>query len=87
MPETKLSPIMKDAMRVAVMHDGLVRWPGGFWTYEHCAPKQTQEQGASYTVPIWYVSTHTVQALQRRGLIEFPNFKTARLTDAGKDAV
>jgi hypothetical protein len=86
--ESALSPHMAEAMRVAVMHDGLVRAPGGFWTYARCPVGRVIRDGSmEFPVPDWYVTTHTVKALERRGLIEFPNFKTARLTDAGKDAV
>jgi hypothetical protein len=86
--ESELSPHMAEALRVAVMHDGLVRWAGGFWTYKGCdAADCVHIRGRHYDVPEWHVSAHTVKALERRGLISKPNWKTARVTDAGVDSI
>lgn len=43
----------------------VVRWVGGYWTYQGCPPAR----GAG-AVPEWYVGTQTVEALVNRGFLE-----------------
>lgn len=68
----KLSPTMAHALNKArfLGNGQLERWPGGFWTYPGCPWKQGTGQNARYRIPAWSVSTHTVDALLRRGLVK-----------------
>lgn len=54
----------------------LVRWAGGFWTYPNCTwTRKNWPHGQR--IPDWYVGTHTVNALLRRGEIVATEKSTA----------
>ena len=44
----------------------LVRWPGGFWTYDGC-PSRTDLIDFGNEVPEWYTTLQTIRAMERRG--------------------
>lgn len=75
------------ALGVLREHGTLERWPGGFWTYPSC-PVDHVTNGCD--IPSWYVTTHTVQAMERRGWLErvgkYPESyrDDRRLTDDGR---
>ena len=59
-----LSPTMKSAYHEIWTHGGIVeRRPGGYWTWPHCL--------SSGGVPTTYFGTSTIEALVRRGKLEY----------------
>jgi len=62
---TRLSPTQQtlvDRLRRESMGGRIERRPGGFWT----APETISSADG---VPDWYVTTHTIQALAKRGVL------------------
>ena len=93
---TKLSPTQEEAVAYLRKHGGtLWRWPGGFWTTADTpdAGEAREGQGGpadghTWGVPVWYIGTNTVMALERKGVLERTNAyperwrDTRRLTEA-----
>jgi len=68
--EMVLSPTMQAALNVVRNHGGrLERWPGGFWTYHGCL----RQPHTGY--PTWSIGTTTVQALVKRGALQYVEWK------------
>lgn len=77
-----LAPEQIRAMGVMQLFQGrMVRRAGGFWTYPGAGARSGKED-----VPEWHVSTRTMQALERRGLLEFVGARlgTAELSLRGR---
>lgn len=71
-----LTKDMQDALLKAKACNGLIRWPGGFWSGENTPTKvQSFRNGLdSYMVPEWWIHPGTIQALVRRGLLKETKF-------------
>lgn len=68
---TSLTPAMTKALEKAASHGGyLIRYPGGYWTY----------QGVKRWsgIPEWCVGTTTVEALVKRGALEYVGWQQGR---------
>ncbi len=68
---TKLSATMVIAVGDIQDRGGeLVCWKGGFWTYEGCSVKSTENgPTGSYRVPEFYIGTNTISALLKRNIL------------------
>jgi hypothetical protein len=74
-----LSPIQQEAIDQASKHGKrLVRWKGGFWTYEGAKP--CENIGGGPQVPEWYCRTNTIFALVRRGFMAINSQNCCYLT-------
>lgn len=63
-----LSKTQADVVAKLTEHQAvLVRWPGGFWTYEGCPAKPGDARNDA--VPEWWVTVQTVRALDRAGVL------------------
>ncbi|MBU5442415.1 hypothetical protein [Paenibacillus sp. MSJ-34] len=69
-----LSEMQSEALEMAKKHGGrLIRWKGGFWTFEGARPSGERHCGSP--TPEWYCTTNTVFALVRRGLMVMYSFE------------
>lgn len=76
------TPTQADAIRILAEHGGIIEYrKGGFWTYPGCVEHQTRAAGATFMVPEWYITAHTVKALAKRGWLE----RCHRYVDAWRD--
>ena len=67
-----LSPSMFETIKIIEKYGKLVRWEGGFWTFEGVETKGTVQGGfCEIPVPSWYCTVKTLRALHSRGLVEF----------------
>lgn len=65
--ESELTPSQRKAIRIAREHDGtLYRHRGGYWS------------GPDHHIGGEYVTTHTVRALQGRGILFWSRYETDR---------
>lgn len=70
-----MTPSQQRALDLATTHGGLVRLPGGFWTYTGCPTTERRDVGF---VPDVWVGTTTIQALVRRGALTHTSPTTVR---------
>lgn len=68
----RLSTPMNEAYALASRKGKLERVPGGYWTWPGC------ERHSHNGVPYDYASTPTVEALVRRGYLEYVEWKEGR---------
>lgn len=69
----RIPPIQQEAIDQAENHGRrLVRWKGGFWTFE--GARESGDSWNGVPVPEWYCRTNTVFALVRRGLMVIDDF-------------
>lgn len=87
----KLSDTMLTVLRNMVEDQAqLVRWRGGFWT---TAGTKAIAERDGYSVPDWWCSRQTVEALEKRGLVRCVGETTEswrdprEITDAGRAEV
>ena len=68
-----LTPTMKNVLATAMRHGGtLERHQGGYWSYQGC--RLYPHNGA----PEWYASTPTVEALVKRGEMEYSKWQVGK---------
>lgn len=74
---SKLSVTMAVGLAEAIERGGvLVYWAGGFWTVEGSPVKHVDSAG--FRVPDWYITSGTVQALQRRDHVKVLELRERR---------
>ncbi len=61
----KISPTQQSVLSRLQPGLMMVRWPGGFWTFEGCPPKNPDRPD----VPEWWVETQTIRAMTEAGLL------------------
>lgn len=66
-----LSSKMEETLRVMVKHRKLVRYDGGFWSWEGCEIKHC----LNFDCPMWYCLVNTLRSLHRRGAIVLDEVK------------
>lgn len=59
---------MQKAIRLAAQ-GGLVRFPGGFWSFPDCPISHRTYMGQSERVPVEFVSVQTITACIARGFM------------------
>lgn len=66
-----VSPTMQEALDKMKEHGRLDYWRGGWWTYPGAPFRRGYMTGfGELREPIgWYATSHTINALRRRGLI------------------
>mgnify|MGYP003196876941 CR=1 FL=1 len=63
--EMNLSPTMLETIKKIEEHGKLVRYTGGFWSWERCE----QHDCCGDMVPDWHCDIKTLRALECRGLV------------------
>jgi hypothetical protein len=76
----KLSPVMQEALDVIKQHGHLIRWPGGYWTYDGVPVKRPRHQLVE-AVPEWWCGISTVKALEKRGYVRFEGHRKCVLIE------
>ena len=67
----KLSPTMQNVLDILKEHKELVRYKGGFWSWNGVEFKRrTFNRMDCYDVPAWHCDVKTLRALHKRGLVE-----------------
>lgn len=66
-----LSPKMEETLRIMIKHRKLIRYDGGFWSWEGCK----MEHGINFDCPMWYCLVNTLRALHKRGAIVLDEVK------------
>lgn len=61
-----LSTTMRETIRVMRKHGNLVRYKGGFWSWENVDLKT---RGENRFVPTWFCNVQTLRALDKRKLV------------------
>ena len=51
----------------------LIRMAGGFWTYEGSEVKPENLSQGIAAIPVWYIGTNTVRAMEKKGLLKRTN--------------
>ena len=76
-----LSKTMRDTIMIMQEHGELMRYEGGFWSWDNVETKPLYNGGKIIgTVPVWYCSVITLRALEKRGLVTlFEEQKICRL--------
>lgn len=64
-----LSEKMEGAVRVMKAHGKLIRYDGGFWSWDGVAIHHCRNGAGAYDVPIWHCGVGTLRGLKKRGVV------------------
>ena len=63
-----MSKTQKEVIRIMEKYGNkLIRWPGGFWTYEGATIRY--RPFGDHPVPVWYCGVRTLRAMHKKGLV------------------
>lgn len=66
-----LSKTMLEVIEAMKTHGNLVRYDGGFWSWEDVEIEHVRfNRMQNFDVPAWHCDVKTLRALERRGLVE-----------------
>ena len=74
----KLTPEMKRALEMLKTHGELIRYKGGFWSYEGATMAVMgirNRDETDFVYPVEHVGLQTLEALERRDMIEVSETK------------
>lgn len=75
MSTTPLSAAMAEALGTAIEHGGkLERHAGGYWTWPKCP-----RTGSTFPYLTWWAGTSTIEALVKRGELEYTGYRDGRV--------
>lgn len=67
----KLSQTMQEVLDVLKEHKALIRYHGGFWSWDGVEIKRTTfTRMDNFDYPAWHCDVKTLRALHKRGLVE-----------------